>query len=267
MFKEKLFSSHPSLAELPYLIELQLESYEWFLNEGLKQLFEEVSPIRDWTGRDLELYFDDYYLDEPKYDEIEAKEQNASYEAPLRAKVKLVNKKTNEIKESEIYLGEFPLMTHRGTFIVNGVERVVVSQLIRSSGVFFTMNMSRGKKLFGAKLIPNRGAWLEFETDFDNSISVKIDRKRKVPVTAFLRAFGLADDDKIIKAFADVDTDKEKKHIEATLKKDVSKNQADGFIEVYRRIRPGDLASADNAQQLIESMFFNFERYDMARVG
>lgn len=265
--KEKLFSKYPSAVELPYLIEVQLDSYNWFLQEGLKQLFEESSPIRDWSGRDLELYFGQYYLDEPKYDEIEAKKQNASYEAPLRVEVRLVNKKTGEIKESEIYLGEFPLMTSRGTFVVNGVERVVVSQLIRSPGAFFTMNRLRGKKLFGAKIIPNRGAWLEFETDADNVISVKIDRKRKVPVTAFLRAFGLGEDEKILEAFKDVDTNEERKHIEATLKKDISHNQAEGFIEIYRRIRPGDLATADNAQQLVESMFYNFERYDLARVG
>jgi len=265
--KEKNFGRFPATQKLPFLLETQLESYDWFLSDGLKQLFEEVSPIRDWSGRDLELFFDQYYLDEPKWDEIEAKEQNASYEAPLRAKVKLVNKKTGEIKESEIYLGEFPLMTSRGTFIVNGVERVVVSQLIRSPGVFFTANISRGRRFFGAKIIPNRGAWLEFETGADNVISVKIDRKRKVPVTAFMRAFGLETDKEILAAFTAVDTNKDNQFIQSTIDKDIAKSKADGFIELYRRIRPGDLATADNAQQLIESMFFNFERYDLARVG
>jgi DNA-directed RNA polymerase subunit beta len=189
--REKFFGTHPSLIPLPNLIELQLNSYQWFLDSGLKELFQEVSPIRDWSGKELELYFVDYYLDEPKYDEVTAKNQNASFEAPLRGKLRLVNKKTGEAKEQEIYLGEFPLMTARGTFIVNGVERVIISQLIRSSGVFFTMSEHRGRKLFGAKIIPNRGAWLEIETDLDNSISVKIDRKRKVPITSLLRLLAL----------------------------------------------------------------------------
>jgi len=265
--REKFFGQHPSAVPLPNLIELQLNSYQWFLDHGLKDLFEEVSPIRDWSGKDLELYFVDYYLDEPKYDEVTAKNQNASFEAPLRGKLRLVNKKTGEVKEQEIYLGEFPLMTARGTFIVNGVERVIISQLIRSSGVFFTMAEHRGRKLFGAKIIPNRGAWLELETDVDNSISVKIDRKRKVPITSLLRAFGIASDEELIKTFKDVDLDPDVKYIESTIKRDLAKNKGEGFIEVYKRLRPGDLATVDNAQQMIEAMFFNFERYDMAKVG
>jgi DNA-directed RNA polymerase subunit beta len=265
--KEKFFGKHPSVISLPNLIEVQLNSYKWFREKGLKELFEEVSPIRDWSGKELELYFTDYYFDEPKYNETEAKRQNVSYEAPLRAKLRLVNKKTGEVKEQEIYLGEFPLMTNRGTFIVNGVERVVVSQLIRSSGVFFTADNIRGRRLFGAKIIPNRGAWLEFETDLENVIYVKIDRKRKVPVTSLMRAFGLESDEKLLEKFKDVDTDPENKYIESTIKKDVARNQGDGFIEVYRRLRPGDLATVDNAQQMIEAMFFDFERYDLAKVG
>jgi len=264
---DKFFGKHPNAILLPNLIEVQLNSYKWFKDKGLKELFEEVSPIRDWSGKELELYFTDYYFDEPKYNETESKKQNVSYEAPLRAKLRLVNKKTDEVKEQEIYLGDFPLMTERGTFIVNGVERVVVSQLIRSSGVFFTADMVRGRKLFGAKIIPNRGAWLEFETDFDNAIFVKIDRKRKVPVTALLRAFGFDTDEKLLTLFKDVDKDSENKHIEATIKRDISHNKGEGFIEVYKRLRPGDLATVDNAQQMIEAMFFDFERYDLAKVG
>ena len=267
IMQDKFFGKHPNAISLPDLIEVQLDSYKWFKDKGLKELFEEVSPIRDWSGKELELYFTDYYFDEPKYNETEAKRQNVSFEAPLRAKLRLVNKKTGEIKEQEIYLGEFPLMTDRGTFIVNGVERVVVSQLIRSSGVFFTAENVRGRKLFGAKIIPNRGAWLEFETDFDNAIFVKIDRKRKVPVTSLLRAFGIDTDEKLLKTFADVDTDSEIKYIQSTIKRDASHNQGEGFIEVYKRLRPGDLATVDNAQQMIEAMFFDFERYDMAKVG
>ncbi|PIS31873.1 MAG: DNA-directed RNA polymerase subunit beta [Candidatus Portnoybacteria bacterium CG08_land_8_20_14_0_20_40_83] len=265
--KEKFFGTHTPVIPLPNLIESQINSYKWFLDHGLKELFEEVSPIRDWSGKELELYFIDYYLDEPKYDEVTAKNRNASYEAPLRGKLRLINKKTGEAKEQEIYLGEFPLMTARGTFIVNGVERVIISQLIRSSGVFFTTSEHRGRKLFGAKIIPNRGAWLEIETDLDNSISVKIDRKRKVPITSLLRAFGIETDEKLFKIFKDADLDPDIKYIEATIKKDVAKNKGEGFIEVYKRLRPGDLATVDNAQQMIEAMFFNFERYDLAKVG
>nr|HPN96928.1 DNA-directed RNA polymerase subunit beta [Candidatus Moranbacteria bacterium] len=182
------------MVSLPNLIESQLNSYNWLLEEGIKELFEEINPIHDFTEKDLELYLKEYYLDDPKYDEVTAKNKNISFEAPLRAKVQLIIKKTGEIKEQEIYLGDFPLMTDRGTFIINGVERVVVSQIIRSPGVFFTMNYQKGKKLFGAKIIPNRGAWLEMETDFDGAISVKIDRKRKVPITSLLRAFGYSTD-------------------------------------------------------------------------
>ncbi len=264
---EKFFGKHPSFISLPNLIEVQLDSYKWFQATGLKELFEEVSPIRDWSGKELELYFSDYYFDEPKYDESEAKKQNVSFEAPLRAKLRLVNKKTGEVKEQEIYLGEFPLMTERGTFIVNGVERVVVSQLIRSSGVFFTAENIRGRRLFGAKIIPNRGAWLEFETDSDNAIFVKIDRKRKVPISALLRAFGIEADEKLLAAFKDVDINIKNRYLESTISRDVSKNQGEGFIEVYKRLRPGDLATVENARQMIEAMFFDFERYDLAKVG
>ena len=262
----KYFSKYPKdLHPLPNLVEVQLNSYQWFLEHGLKELFEEVSPIKDYSGKDLELSFEDYFLDEPKCNEAEAKKYGLSYEAPLRAKVKLNNKKTKEIKEQEIFLSDFPIITPRGTFIVNGVERVVVSQLIRSPGVFFTLGYTQGKKLHGAKIIPNRGAWLEFETDTNGVISVKIDRKRKVPITALIRVFGIEKDEEIVKQFKDIEG--EVKYIEETLKRDPSKNQAEGLIEVYKRIRPGDLAVVDNARQLIENMFFNFDRYDLAEVG
>jgi DNA-directed RNA polymerase subunit beta len=264
----KYFSKYPKdLYPLPPLIKLQLDSYQWFLNYGLRELFDEVSPIKDYSGKDLELSFENYFLDEPKHNEAEAKKYGLSYEAALRVKLKLNNKKTKEIKEQEIFLTDFPLITPRGTFVVNGVERVVVSQLIRSPGVFFTCGYIRGKKLHGAKIIPNRGAWLEFETDFNSVISVKIDRKRKVPVTALIRVFGIENDEEIIGQFKDVDNNPSVKYIEETLKRDPSKNQAEGLIEVYKRIRPGDLAVVDNAKQLIENMFFNFDRYDLAEVG
>ncbi|MFA6253224.1 MAG: DNA-directed RNA polymerase subunit beta [Patescibacteria group bacterium] len=263
----KYFTPLREAIPLPDLIEIQKKSYHWFFQDGLKELFDEISPIKDFIGRDLELFFLEYYLDEPKFDEVTAKSKNLTFEAPLRVNVRLSNKRTNEVKEQEIYLGDFPLMTDRGTFIVNGVERVVVSQLIRSAGVFFSSEVHRGRRYYGAKIIPNRGAWLEIETDASNVIYVKIDRKRKVPVTSLLRAFGVSSDEEILKLFSDVDTHPEVKFIKATVAKDIAHNEADGLREVYRRIRPGDLATVDNARSLIRSIFFNFDRYDFGRVG
>jgi DNA-directed RNA polymerase subunit beta len=263
--KRKFFKRIP-MVSLPNLIEAQVASYEWLLKEGLSELFAEVNPIEDFTGKDLELSFGEYYLDEPKYDEKTSKSKNISFEAPLRSKVKLLNKQTGEVKEQEVYLGDMPIMTDRGTFIINGVERVVVSQLIRSPGVFFTMEYQKGRRLFGAKIIPNRGAWLEMETDLDGVIWVKIDRKRKVAVTSLLRAFGYSTNTDLVKVFSDADTG-ETKYIEATIEKDAAKSQGEGFLEVYRRIRPGDLATEENAKQMIEAMFFNFDRYDFGKVG
>ncbi|MBI4092512.1 MAG: DNA-directed RNA polymerase subunit beta [Candidatus Kerfeldbacteria bacterium] len=265
--ERKYFTKLKDAIPLPDLIEIQKRSYDWFFREGLRELFEEISPVKDFIGRDLELYFLGYYLDEPKFDEVTAKARNVTYEAPLRVATRLVNKKTGEIKEQEIYLGEFPLMTERGTFVVNGIERVVVSQLIRSAGVFFTAEMNRGRLWYGAKIIPNRGAWLELETDANNVISVKIDRKRKVPITALLRAFGFGIDDELRRLFQDVDNHPTNRYIDATIAKDPSKNEADGLLEVYKRIRPGDLATVDNARELVHKMFFSFDRYDFSRVG
>lgn len=261
------FAHQTKLVELPDLIEVQKASYRWFFEEGLRELFEEISPITDFIGRDLELHFVDYYLDEPKFDEKTAKSRNATFEAPLRVLAKLVNKRTDAVKEQEIYLSDFPLMTDRGTFVVNGIERVVVSQLIRSAGVFFTSEIIRGRRLFGAKIIPNRGAWLEIETGANNVISVKIDRKRKVPVSSLFRAFGMGSDQEILAAFADVDTDPDIHYMSETVTKDSAHTEAEGLKEVYKRIRPGDLATVENAKQLIHAMFFNFDRYDLGVVG
>ncbi len=265
--ERKYFTKLHEAVPLPDLIKVQKDSYNWFLREGLRELFEEISPIEDFTGRDLELYFLDYYLDEPRFDEKTAKEKNLTYEAAIRAKTRLVNKRTGEVKEQEVYLGDFPLMTNEGTFIINGIERVVVSQLIRSAGVFFTSEMIRGRRYYGAKLIPNRGAWLEIETDGNNVINVKIDRKRKVPITSLLRAFGFNSNEEIFELFKDVDTDPAVKYIEETIKKDIARSEAEGLREVYKRIRPGDLATVDNARSLIHAMFFNFDRYDFGKVG
>jgi DNA-directed RNA polymerase subunit beta len=249
------------------LIEMQKVSYDWFFKEGIKELFEEISPITDFTGRDLELYLDDYYIDEPKFDEIACKAKNITYEAPLRVRAKLVNKRLHSEETQEIYLGDIPIMTDRGTFIVNGIERVVVTQLIRSPGAFFTADTVRGRKYYGAKIIPNRGAWIEIETDQNNVIWVSVDRKRKVAATSLLRAFGLANGEDIKKKFEGVNNHPNIDYIESTLKKDLAANEDDGLIEVYKRIRPGDLATADNAKSLIHAMFFNFDRYDLGRVG
>ena len=265
----KYFASQSEAMSMPDLIEIQKNSYDWFLQEGLRDLFDEISPITDFIGRDLELYFEDYFLDEPKFNEVESRSKNITYEAPLRVKARLTNKRTGETNTQEVFLGDFPLMTKNGTFIVNGIERVVVSQLIRSAGVIFTSEYIRGKRFYGAKIIPNRGAWLEIETDVNKVIWVRIDRKRKVAVTSLLRAFGIGSDEEIREIFKDSDVVKEGEltHIDATIEKDVAKNEAEGLKEVYKRIRPGDLATTENARQLIHSMFFRFDRYDFDRVG
>jgi DNA-directed RNA polymerase subunit beta len=249
------------------LIQVQKNSYDWLFKSGLRELFDEISPIKDFIGRDLELFFLEYYLDEPKFDEKTSMEKNLTYEASLRVKTRLTNKRTGDTREQEIFLGDFPIMTERGTFIINGIERVVVSQLVRSAGVFFTHEQVRGRKYFGAKIIPNRGAWLEMETDANNVIWVKIDRKRRVAVTALMRAFGYSTNEEILELFKDIDTHPNHKFIESTIAKDESANADDGLREVYKRIRPGDMATVDNARALIHSMFFNFDRYDLHKVG
>ncbi len=265
--ERKTFTDVVDAMELPDLIEVQRRSYQWFFDEGISELFSEVAPIKDFIGRDLELYFDGYYLDEPKFDEKASRLKNVTYEAPLRVKTRLVNLRSKTVKEQEIYLGDLPIMTPRGTFVINGVERVVVSQLVRSAGAFFTGDVYRGRRYYGAKIIPNRGAWLEFETDPKNVIWVKIDRKRKVAVTSLLRAFGVTSDEEIMSFFKDIDTHPTNHYIESTLNKDVSTSVEEGLIEVYKRIRPGDRATADNAKSLIHAMFFNFDRYDLGKVG
>src|SRR3989344_2473671 len=221
-------------AILPNLLTIQKDNWTKFWEKDLKELFFEISPIRDYTGKELELWFLDYKLGESKYkDDFEAKNNNDSYEAPLRVRVRLVNLKTKEIKEQEVFLTDFPIMTERGTFIVNGVERVAICQLIRSPGAFITSKTTSGKNYFGAKIIPNRGAWLEFESDPTGFIGIKIDRKRKVASTTLLRAFGIDKDEAIKEIFHDVDKD-EVKYIEETIKRDPAKNQAEAVVEVYR---------------------------------
>ena len=265
--QRRYFIDRSTLMSLPDLTEVQKKSYSWFLKEGLADLFDEISPISDFMGRDLELYLTDYYFDEPKFNETESKAKNITYEASLRVRARLVNKKSGQSITQEVFLGDFPLMTGNGTFIINGIERVVVSQLIRSAGVIFSAENIRGRKYYGAKIIPNRGAWIEIETDMNNVMWARIDRKRKVAVTSLLRAFGYGTDEEIKKLFVGVDIADDVSYIEATMAKDLAKNEAEGLKEVYKRIRPGDLATADNARQLIHSMFFRFDRYDFGRVG
>jgi len=265
--KTKNFGKAKVFLPLPYLLSLEKDSWKNFWERDLKELFQEISPIRDYTKKELELWFLDYKLGEPNYkSDLEAKKNNDSYEVPLRVETKLINLKTKEIKEQEVFLCDFPLMTERGTFIVNGVERVTISQLIRSPGAFFTAEHIQGKNYFGAKIIPNRGSWLEFETDLSGAIGVKIDRKRKVMATTLLRAFGIAQDLQIKELFQDVNKG-EIDYVEETLKRDSTHNQADALVEIYQRLRPGDMASPDTARELIGNMFFNFERYDISKVG
>lgn len=259
------FSKTKTYVETPNLIDHQLKSYEEFVDHGLNEIFAEINPIEDYTGTKLDLRFKSYRFETPSISANEAKFNNVTYEAPLKAVIELTNKVTGEVKEQEIFLGDYPWMTENGTFIINGAERVVVSQLIRSSGVFFTATSSAGVNQYGAKLIPGRGAWLEFETAKNGAIYVKIDRRRKMTVTTLLRALGYGSNSQIKDLFKNV-TDAQK-HLDTTLEKDTSKGTSDALIEVYRKIRPGDLATVENAKSLVENMFYNFKRFDMSRVG
>ena len=260
------FTSGDNALPLPNLIAHQKDSWRWFVEEGLSEIFSEINPIDDYTGQKLSLRFGKYYFGEPKSTDQFAKENNLTFEAPLHATVELTNKTTGLVEEQEIYLGDYPWMTDRGTFIINGTERVVVSQLIRSAGVFFTAETVAGRNYYGAKIIPGRGAWMEFETASNGAIYVKIDRRRKIPVTTLLRALGCPKTSEIKELFADIDTG-DVKYIEETLDKDTARGANEALIEVYRRLRPGDLATVDNARQMIERMFFDFKRFDYSRVG
>ena len=264
--KRKFFTENDTALEVPNLLTHQRESWKDFIETGLSEIFAELNPIEDYTGQKLELRFKDYNFGEPKNTEHFAKENNLTFDAPLLVNVELTNKTTGEVKEQEIYLGDYPWMTDRATFIINGTERVVVSQLIRSAGVFFTAEKGVGKNLYSAKLIPGRGAWLEFETSASGALYVKIDRRRKMPVTTLLRALGYSKVSEIKELFADIDTG-DTKYIDATLEKDPSHGVNEALIEVYRRLRPGDLATVDNARQMIERMFYDFKRFDYSRVG
>ena len=251
---------------LPDLIEVQTRSYEWFFKEGMKELLDEINPVEDFTGKVLSLEFGDFALEQPPVDEETARMKNLTFKAPLKAQVKLTNKITGKTKESSIFLGDFPIMTDRGTFIVNGIERVVVSQIVRSYGVLFVAEENAGRKLFGAKVIPSRGAWLEFETSNRDIITVKVDRKRKILVTTFLRSLGLTED-QILHAFEGVNDNPDHDYIKSTLARDTAKTYDESLVEVYKRIRPGDLATAETAKSFLDAMFFTPKRYDLGKVG
>ena len=262
---KRIFFTEGDELPIPDLTAHQKDSFEDFVKSGLREVFNELNPIEDYTGNRFSLSFRDYEFKAPKMSVEDAKYNMATYEAPLHVKVELQNKVTGEKKEQDVYFGDYPWMTDRATFIINGTERVVVSQLIRSAGVFFTADEVAGRNYYGAKVIPGRGAWLEFETATNGCISVKIDRRRKIPVTTFLRALGMKDAE-IKKSFEEIDNG-EVKYIEATLDKDTSTSQAAALLEVYRRLRPGDLATVENAKSMIYNTFSDYRRYDYSRVG
>src|SRR5699024_68992 len=247
--------------ELPNLIEIQTKSYEWFLESGLIEMFKDISPVEDFTGN-MSLEFVDYKLGEPKYNEEEAKNHDATYSAPLRVKVRLVIKETGEVKEQDVFMGDFPLMTDTGTFIINGAERVIVSQLVRSPSVYFSEKFDKNGRLnFGATVIPNRGAWLEYEIDAKDVVYVRIDRTRKLPITVLLRALGFQTDEEIISLLGD------NEYLRNTLEKDTTETVDQALLEIYERLRPGEPPTVENARNLLYTRFFDPKRYDLATVG
>ena len=261
--KERMtFSKINEVAEMPNLIQIQTDSYDWFVREGFREVFEDVSPIKDYADN-LVLEFIDYSLtDPPKYGQEECKERDVTYAAPLKVRVRLVNKETGEVKEQEVFMGDFPLMTEKGTFIYNGAERVVVTQLVRSPGPYYDKEIDKsGKNLFFTTVIPNRGAWLEYETDSNEIISVRVDRTRKQPVTTLLRAMGMGSNQEILDTFG------EEPRLLKTLEKDTTTNYEEGLKEIYKKLRPGEPPTLESAQSLFNSMFFDPKRYDLAKVG
>ena len=272
----KNYARTPAVLDLPRLTEVQLRSFEWFKQEGLKELFAEISPIASFN-KALELHFTDFRFEDPQYPEEECRERDITFSAPLWVKVKLLNRETGEVSEQEVFMGDFPMMTDSATFIINGSERVVVSQLIRSPGVYFTTETDRssGRDLAGAKLIPSRGAWLEFETSKRDIVSVKVDRKRKLPVTLLLRAVGFGTDEEIRAVFADTDANIDHPFIESTLERDNTANPTtnsekgvdDALLEFYKKLRPGDPPTLDNAKNFVQNLFFSSRRYDLGKVG
>lgn len=259
--RRRSYARISEVLELPNLIEIQTSSYQWFLDEGLREMFQDISPIEDFTGN-LSLEFIDYSLGEPKYSVEESKERDVTYSAPLRVKVRLVNKETGEVKDQDVFMGDFPLMTETGTFVINGAERVIVSQLVRSPSVYYSGKVDKnGKRGFAATVIPNRGAWLEYETDAKDVVYVRIDRTRKLPVTVLLRALGFGSDQEILDLIG------ENEYIRNTLEKDNTEGTDKALLEIYERLRPGEPPTVENAKSLLVSRFFDPKRYDLANVG
>ena len=256
------YARNPVVLDLPNLIAVQTKSFKWFLEEGIREVFEDISPIQDY-GDSLVLEFMDYYMeDKPKYTEEEAKDQDTTYSCPMKVKVRLINKETEEMKEQEVFMGDFPLMTEKGTFIINGAERVVVNQLVRSPGVYYAMELDKsGTPLISSTVIPNRGAWIEYDSDSNNVVHVRIDRTRKLPATTLIRALIFKDDEKMLEVLGDTP------QLRATLEKEVSKTQEDALIEIYKKLKPGDPAALESAVPLIQNLLFDDTRYDLAKVG
>ena len=256
------YARHQEVLEMPYLLDVQKNSYQWFLDTGLREVFKDVASITDYAGN-LELSFIDYSMDEPpKYDVEECKARDATYAAPIKVRVRLRNKETEEIKEQEIFMCDFPLMTKAGTFVINGAERVIVSQIVRSPGVYFTKTEDKaGNLTYGATAIPYRGAWLEYETDLSDVFYVRIDKNRKLPVTCLIRAVGPQTDAGILEMFG------EDERILATLDKDACKTREDALLEIYRKLRPGESHTLDSAESLLHALFFDPRRYDLSAVG
>ena len=260
--ERKSYAKYQEILKMPNLLKIQKDSYNWFLNEGLREVFHDVAAITDYTGN-LELSFLDYSLDEkPKYTVEECKERDATYAKPIKVRVRLLNKQTGEIKDQEIFMGDFPLMTNGGTFVINGAERVIVSQIVRSPGMYYGDNVDKADQhTYTATVIPYRGAWLEYETDLQNCFYVRIDKNRKLPITCLIRALGVETDAQIVELFG------EDERIKATMEKDPCKTREDSLLESYRRLRPGEPPTVDSAAAYLEALFFDPRRYDVSKVG
>jgi len=266
----KSYAKLPQLLDTPNLIKVQLDSFLWFQEKGIKELLEEISPIKDFTGNRLELSFVDYEFREPYHNEEECRQRDLTYSAPLYVRARLLVKETGEIKEQDLFFGDIPLMTEKGTFIISGAERVVVSQLIRSPGIYFTLeeDATSGRQLCYAKLIPTRGAWLEFETSSRDIISVKINGKRKTNITTLLRAIGYGTDEELLSLFASEDNSADTSYIKSSIEHDaLVKSDSDALLDIYRKLSPGDPVNIDSARSLINNLFFNAQHYDLGNVG
>ena len=261
--ERRSFAKIPEVLDVPNLIAIQRDSFKWFLDEGLRDTFHDISPIEDFTGT-LAVEFGAHEFGDPKYSVEECKEKDMSYQAPLFVEVRFINKETGEIKEQQVFMGDFPLMTDRGTFVINGTERVVVSQLVRSPGVYYAEELDKtsDKIIYTAKVIPARGAWLELETDRRDIVSVRVDRKRKQPATVLLKALGIAETrEEILEMFNNSEA------IQRTLERDFTETREEALIEIYKRLRPGEPPTVESARALLDGLFFNPQRYDLAKVG